>query len=127
MFASMKIVLAASGAASVALVGCNKQSEAPKPVPKTLATCQTDQQCDANTEKCVNSICVPAQFGCGKDDDCSSGQHCSEHGICVENSYGCKKDSDCSADQKCNKQRAMCMDKNHKDDAAEDDATAEKL
>ena len=121
MFASMKIVLAASGAASIALVGCTSKSEpapAPKPAPKTLVTCQTDQQCDANTEKCMNSICVPRTLGCGNDADCGDNQHCSQHNICVENSYGCMKDSDCDADQKCGEHK-QCEAKNPKDDAAE--------
>ena len=134
MFASTKFLLAASGAASVALVGCTSKSEpapAPKPAPEEpkVKSCKATADCDKN-EQCENSICVPIKLGnCSKDSDCKTDEQCFE-GLCVAKAPAvlggeCTKDTDCVGGaaglQKC--KFGLCVGG---DDKKSDDST-EKL
>ena len=122
MFASTKIVLAASGAASVALVGCNKQKDCShlnefgcsndgdecfwyRGTNSTSPSCYLKSAANCDHSDLINNqeICNKQVF-CAYDIDngqCAIAPQCFDH----------KDQTSCTEDEKCSWSNELCFEK----------------
>lgn len=71
--------------------------------------CQEDVAC-AQSERCVNRRCVPAQERCDEDSDCGTGRFCLD-GVCGRTfALECRADEDCGEPGECESaEGAQCV------------------